>query len=515
MDNSASTELYNLLITRDLEPTALNGKTGQPANLGGDAEGQADMFSFDWKTENQNYGTVVVLLGSDNNMTVFFGDNVGKSMEAGDRSEWYDFLHQLKMFSTRNMLNFEINDINKLKYTMQGMAAIKEGLFEGYYGKKDVSYSDQPKQTRLMIKHNRAIGEGEARYRAIESLFVETSDGSRFKLPHKNLLWGKVTARHCAEGGNPYDSFGQHINKLVTEMNTLARFIRAAKHRTFDEETSKLVEAAIRHYSDIKAKAKRMIGQRGYYEEREKFDPAEFTDSEVTTEAIRDMFIETNIDSRIEEALPILAKLATQTKEPHMKEIKEFEEWTNSVMEGTWALPDTPEAEKQLQQLLSKPLVVGADGTNATEQLYDLVGDDQLFDLIDALADKDPNANLWDDPEVMNRLQELGVDTSSAGASDDEENLDIDMNKHGIDPEGDYDQDKEVDEGVLDTLKSAGKKVVDFVAPDDEELLNRLRKDAGLPPRMAVPNKPKPPQGVGEDLDTDGVMMTKPSNMSS
>ena len=57
MDNSAATTLYNLLVTRDFEPEILDsaGKSvTDPA--------EAELFSFDYRTENKNYGTVVVLL---------------------------------------------------------------------------------------------------------------------------------------------------------------------------------------------------------------------------------------------------------------------------------------------------------------------------------------------------------------------------------------------------------------------------------------------------------------------
>jgi hypothetical protein len=83
------------------------------------------------------------------------------------------------------------------------------------------------------------------------------------------------------------------------------------------------------------------------------------------------------------------------------------------MAEGTWALPDTPEQEAQLQKLMGSELVAGPDGTNATEQLYDLVGDDHLFDLIQSAAAADPNSNIWDNAEIVSRLGELGVDTSA------------------------------------------------------------------------------------------------------
>ena len=59
---------------------------------------------------------------------------------------------------------------------------------------------------------------------------------------------------------------------------------------------------------------------------------------------------------------------------------------------------------------------------NATEQLYDLVGDDELFDRLGELAERDPRANVWNDTDVMDRLRELGVETDGvapAGAQGD------------------------------------------------------------------------------------------------
>jgi hypothetical protein len=95
-----------------------------------------------------------------------------------------------------------------------------------------------------------------------------------------------------------------------------------------------------------------------------------------------------------------------------MKEAEIFENYMNRLSEGTWALPDTPEAYEKLQQLMASELIVGADAMNATEQLYDLVGDDELFDILNDLADKsEGRANCWDDSDVQRRLAELGVQT--------------------------------------------------------------------------------------------------------
>lgn len=94
-----------------------------------------------------------------------------------------------------------------------------------------------------------------------------------------------------------------------------------------------------------------------------------------------------------------------------MKEVDIFENWVNHLAEGTWSLPETPEQLNKLKELMSKELIVGPDATNATEQLYDLVGDDQLFDRLSELAQRDPRANVWNDTEIMDRLRELGIET--------------------------------------------------------------------------------------------------------
>ena len=45
---------------------------------------------------------------------------------------------------------------------------------------------------------------------------------------------------------------------------------------------------------------------------------------------------------------------------------------------GTWALPQSLEKAKKLQNLLKKPLIA----LDAENKLYDLLGDDNLFDSI-------------------------------------------------------------------------------------------------------------------------------------
>jgi hypothetical protein len=107
-----------------------------------------------------------------------------------------------------------------------------------------------------------------------------------------------------------------------------------------------------------------------------------------------------------------------------MKEANIFEAWAQRLTEGTWQLPDTPEKQNKLIELMQQDLPVGADATNVTEQLYDLLGDDHLFDQLEDLAERDANADarqviydrmseLSDHPEVRSVIEKLQIDPES------------------------------------------------------------------------------------------------------
>jgi hypothetical protein len=357
---------------------------------------------------------MVIVLDSDNEMKIMYGDNLGRTMEGDDKSEFFDFLQHLNQKATSNRWTHSIADINQLKYTMQGMAAIQEGLFEGYYGTRKVSYAGEPTQARLQIVHSQPLGEGDARYRHIDRMFIETVDGERFKLGFKSLSGARAMLEHVRQGGKPYDVRGCHITETVNEIAVLSRFNRASANRILEGVTQELVTEAQAYYQSLRENLKHMASTRGYAKYFESWHPATINEQEGVVDNIKTLFIEQSIDSRIEAALPLLAKIQQRGQE--MKEADIFESWINRLTEGTWTLPETPEQLDKLQALMTGELIVGPDATNATEQLYDLVGDDILFDRLHALADQDPRANAWNDTEVMQRLAELGIEMPQPSA---------------------------------------------------------------------------------------------------
>ena len=453
-------KLADLLDTRDFYPETL-GKDGRPADAA-----EAKTFTFDYvSSSGKNYGTMVIVLANDNEMMIMYGDNLGKTMEdPDDRDEFFEFQQQLMELANRNRWDGTLMDISKLKRVQAGIAAIKEGLFEGYYGNRRTSYSGEPTEARLVINHNRVLGENDKRYRYVESLFIETADRERFKLAFTNLAGGRAMLEHVRQGGKPYDIRGCHINEMVTEMKVLSRFNRASQGRVVEGVTQEITTQAQTYYQSLRESIKRMGTPRGYSSYFESWHPAEIGAQEELVENIKTMFIEQTLDTRIEEALPLLARIQQQGNA--MKEADIFESWINTLAEGTWNLPETPEQLQKLKELMSTELVVGPDATNATEQLYDLVGDDELFDRLEALAARDPRANAWNDTEVMARLRELGIETPDqepAGA------------EPGIQPEQPVAPTQDMPQEPPMAPISEADDIATF------ESINAMRKAAGLP----------------------------------
>jgi len=526
-DLTPARKLFDLLVSRDFDPEILDSAGKSAAD-----PSEAEIFSFDFRAESgKDYGTVVIMLSDEGALEVYCADNVGKTMEGSDKTDWFQFLEQLKNFAVRtNRMDFGIKNLNHLRYSMQGQAAIKEGLFESWQGKKDVSWNAGTNESRLMIKHKRSLGEGEARFRYVESLFIETAEGERYKLPFRNLTAGKAMLEHVRNGGRPYDMRGQHIAEMVTELTLLSRFKRANTGKLLEGDTATLVEQATVYYETLQHNLKSLTNRRGYDNYFESWTPLDVKDETVVIEGLKHLFVTQSIDQRIEDALPLIARI--QQQENAMKEAAIFEDWANRLMEGTWQTPDTPEKQAKLIELLSTDLPVGADATNATEQLYDLLGDDELFDQLQELADRDANADarqivldrmqqLDQDPDIMKVITSLNIDPTAemnppeatepmgemlGGDKDDALIMDVSIKEP---PDG---MEEAVKDPADQTEDPAGTKQPAY--PEYAQDLSSILKHAGVPAqeRPAPDYEPELREESEEDLDEQSPGVLSPIN---
>jgi hypothetical protein len=278
---------------------------------------------------------------------------------------------------------------------------------------KKASYNDNIPTVKIVIEHSRQIEEGEQRYRNVNRIFLENTQGERILAPTTKPGVAQVYARHLAEGGLPHDDRWNHIISLCEEYNKMGAFVRATRNNQFNESAQQLVNEGINHYQSLRESLSKMRGARGYNAYFESYTPPLMEDDSEETN-LNELFVQETLDPRIESVMPILSKLHKKVAE--MKEVNELSEWADSLIDE-----------------------------GAAVNAY--------------MAGKSP--------ALAHFADQL---------------------------------DKDVDEGILDTVKKVGSKVFDKLGGGSEEdLIKDLQQKAGVPQTGKKPEpKDKP---VDEALD--------------
>ncbi len=192
---------------------------------------QARFFDFEYKEAGKVLGNVSVNITEDEGMTVIYSKDFISKEDSMTKDNWYGFLKELRLFAKKRMLEFSIRDItktnlNKRDYQFLSNKVGDETMAESkLYGTSRISYQDVD-GARLVLKHTESVNDEKVsgRIRHIGSIYIESSEGERFKYPYKHLNGARAMARHVAEGGNAYDDFGKHIVSLSEEMAKLRKF---------------------------------------------------------------------------------------------------------------------------------------------------------------------------------------------------------------------------------------------------------------------------------------------------
>ena len=204
----------------------------------GDNEGKvtndpltARFFDFDYQEGDKNVGKVSISISEDK-LSVMYSNSFVENEDTLTRQNWYNFLKELRVFAKKRLLQFDTRDITKsnldkrdYKFLAQQQGGEKTMSESKLYGTSKVSYQDVG-NARLTIKHTESVNQELAagRTRKIGAIYVENTDGERFKYPFKHLNGARAMARHVAEGGKPYDDFGKHITGLSEELANLRKF---------------------------------------------------------------------------------------------------------------------------------------------------------------------------------------------------------------------------------------------------------------------------------------------------
>ncbi len=245
---SFNRDLYDLLKVRGYQPVPLDSKNQRvPASQA------ADVIQFTFNKDGKDYGKAWVSIDDAANVIVYYDEEQQESPStttpgAEYDDSWTGFLKHLKNWAQRRQLSFELSNKDRLGDDMRqrDYYKMKERVSEGYYpmGKK-ASYNDAVPNVKIVLQHNRALEEGEQRYRNVAKIYLENVDGERFLAPTTRPGIARVYARHIAEGGVPNDDRWNHIKSICEDYNKMAGFVRATRNGQFNESATTSVETAV------------------------------------------------------------------------------------------------------------------------------------------------------------------------------------------------------------------------------------------------------------------------------
>jgi len=271
-----------------------------------------------------NPGKATRFFVTDNNIIVHSSTeeikiHLGKEVEFSD---FKDTINTIKHLAKKYMIDFNIKkfghrlepkdyifDLNK----EADMTDITESSFSKSYGSSKSSYQDVG-GTRLVVRHAKPVNEESrgSRARNIKSIYIENSQGERFKFPSKNLLPARAMARHIANEGTPFDTGGQGIVALDEEMSELKNFTKFTRHNFHENDSvSGLHELATLRIGTIKETLTHIKSSRTYTEAIETLNNESKSDENVENE-LQEVLTQHTFDERLAGVLPYLSKLVSE-----------------------------------------------------------------------------------------------------------------------------------------------------------------------------------------------------------
>src|SRR6056300_186595 len=315
----------------------------------------AVFFEFEFAEDADTFGSVSISLADGENMKVYYNRDLVNKIDEDSRDEWYAFLKELKDFAVEHQMRFDVRDITKNNLTKQdyenladtnktvntdGMSeelaritklagVEKAPVAEGLAGTSKSSFENLNK-TKLIIRHKGKVDETVpgARSRQIQSLYIENEEGERFKYPMTHLAGARAMMRHVANGGRPHDEFGQHIVATSEDIAKLNSFSRYASNKDqLNDNAGDIIEQTKLKLENLRGYMKNLSNQTHYENASKDFKTSEeqILDDE-TVNKLREKFTMKNLDSRVEDAFPIINKIMSEfeaTKE--QEQVNELE----------------------------------------------------------------------------------------------------------------------------------------------------------------------------------------------
>ena len=181
----------------------------------------ARFFKFDW---NNNPVSISI---DEENLRLIYNKSLTDSVEPEVEQQWYDFARYMREFAVKHNIGFKPQDIEKVDLEQgdfEFLSQVNTVQESKMHGTSKSSY-DKLDKTKMIIRHNKTVDESipGARSRNIDCIFIENSQGERFRFPYNYLKGARAMMMHVAKGGNPYDEIGESIVQKVEELATLRK----------------------------------------------------------------------------------------------------------------------------------------------------------------------------------------------------------------------------------------------------------------------------------------------------
>ena len=369
--------------------TALFNKIrGQfPAVTVGDSDGnvtndpkEARFFDFDYTKEGKSFGKISISISEDQGLVVLHSTDIISEADPLTKESWYNFLKEMREFAKSRLMAFDTRDITKSNLEKRDYEYLKkekdmEPVAESnMFGTNKTSFQ-QIGDAKLILKHSTVVNPEVpgSRSQRIESIFIESPEGERFKYPIKHLNGARAMTRHVSEGGNPFDSFGKHIIGLSEELNKLRKFkTYMNRSNVMAEGLKDYLHVIDERIEEIKTTAQKLQKESGYKSVKE-------THSETVLEEVPEEVSKNWIDELT---------------------IKQFNEELKDVFPYIYKLVSEKTAIKNLSPEDFETEAQGYEGGSESRTLrYDVAGD---FDPESPVTEKDAE-------EIQQELAKAGI----------------------------------------------------------------------------------------------------------
>jgi hypothetical protein len=291
----------------------------------------ARFFNFDYEQDDVKFGNVTASLIDNQNLKVYFSQDITKYMDADEKKTWYHFLQELRKFAKSHMLGLDVRDITKDILTHEDLKFVSnQNKEKSHLGESRILWARRGKvsegnlnNVKIHVVHNERMMENpNNRLLKVDRIFLVNESGERFLLPFNNVMAAKAMANHVARGGNPYDNSGRLISDAVMEMTNLRRFATATRRKTFEsDEAVRVIEAAGAVKESIKRSLFRMANNSRFDENIE--DLGKIMAEQQDIKDIKPLFVQSVYNENLDNWMSSAAKAYKQYQGNIMEALKE------------------------------------------------------------------------------------------------------------------------------------------------------------------------------------------------